>query len=194
MGVNALKCDDFDKTVMMCEHPPRPARALTAAARVPPFARTRVGIGGNDDVGACAPRWVFEEYVKECDGKWERPARGAKPPEGKTWVDEGYSPLTEVINTKNENVRPATALPAGPPTLRANRSQPSRGPHQWPHTATCLSSSNSGVLARAAEAAVPSCPVQHSTPALSPRVHAAPVQPPCALLRARQSPCAVRVC
>ena len=25
-------------------------------------------------------RWVFEEYVKEEDGKWVRPARGAKPP------------------------------------------------------------------------------------------------------------------
>ena len=37
--------------------------------------------------------WVFEEYVKLVDGKWERPARGAKPPEGKTWVDEGYKPL-----------------------------------------------------------------------------------------------------
>jgi glycerol-3-phosphate dehydrogenase (NAD+) len=48
--------------------------------------------------------WVFEEYVKEEEGKWVRPARGAKPPEGKTWVDEGYTPLTEVINTKHENV------------------------------------------------------------------------------------------
>merc|ERR1711988_307396 len=44
------------------------------------------------------------EYVKEVDGKWERPARGAKPPEGKTWVDEGYTPLTAVINEKHENV------------------------------------------------------------------------------------------
>jgi len=48
--------------------------------------------------------WVFEEYVKLEDGKWIRPARGAKPPEGKTWVDEGYRPLTEVINELNENV------------------------------------------------------------------------------------------
>ena len=48
--------------------------------------------------------WVFEEYVKEEDGKWVRPARGAKPPEGKTWVDEGYRPLTQVINELNENV------------------------------------------------------------------------------------------
>mmetsp|Transcript_41496 Transcript_41496/g.83173 ORF Transcript_41496/g.83173 Transcript_41496/m.83173 type:complete len:381 (-) Transcript_41496:284-1426(-) len=57
--------------------------------------------------------WVFEEYVKEEDGKWVRPARGAKPPEGKTWVDEGYRPLTEVINTKNENViyLPGITLP-----------------------------------------------------------------------------------
>jgi len=47
--------------------------------------------------------WVFEEYVKQEDGKWVRPARGAKPPEGKTWVDEGYQPLTGVINTTNEN-------------------------------------------------------------------------------------------
>ena len=48
--------------------------------------------------------WVFEEYVKLEDGKWVRPARGAKPPEGKTWVDEGYTPLTQVINEKHENV------------------------------------------------------------------------------------------
>ena len=48
--------------------------------------------------------WVFEEYVKEEDGKWVRPARGAQPPEGKTWVDEGYEPLTEVIDRLNENV------------------------------------------------------------------------------------------
>ena len=47
---------------------------------------------------------MFEEYVKEEDGKWIRPARGAQPPEGKTWVDEGYEPLTEVINRLNENV------------------------------------------------------------------------------------------
>ena len=40
--------------------------------------------------------WVFEEYVKLVDGKWTRPARGSSPPEGKTWVDEGYSPLTQV--------------------------------------------------------------------------------------------------
>lgn len=48
--------------------------------------------------------WVFEEYVKQEEGKWVRPARGAKPPEGKTWVDEGYEPLTEVINRLHENV------------------------------------------------------------------------------------------
>ena len=53
----------------------------------------------------CAGRWVFEEYVKLVDGKWERPARGAKPPEGKTWLDEGYQALTAVINEKHENVR-----------------------------------------------------------------------------------------
>ena len=47
--------------------------------------------------------WVFEEYVKKVGDKWERPARGAKPPEGKTWVDEGYRPLTEVINELHEN-------------------------------------------------------------------------------------------
>jgi len=47
--------------------------------------------------------WVFEEYVKKEGEKWVRPARGAKPPEGKTWVDEGYSPLTEVINSIHEN-------------------------------------------------------------------------------------------
>jgi len=48
--------------------------------------------------------WVFEEYVKLEGDKWTRPARGAKPPEGKTWVDEGYRPLTEVINETHENV------------------------------------------------------------------------------------------
>jgi glycerol-3-phosphate dehydrogenase (NAD+) len=48
--------------------------------------------------------WVFEEYVKEEGGKWTRPPRGAKPPEGKTWIDEGYMPLTQVINEKHENV------------------------------------------------------------------------------------------
>ena len=50
---------------------------------------------------------------KEVDGKWEQPSRGAKPPEGKTWVDEGYRPLTEVINEKHENViyLPGIALP-----------------------------------------------------------------------------------
>ena len=48
--------------------------------------------------------WVFEEYVKLEGDKWTRPARGAKPPEGKTWEDEGYSPLTKVINEKHENV------------------------------------------------------------------------------------------
>ena len=57
--------------------------------------------------------WVFEEYVKEEEGKWVRPARGSKPPEGKTWVDEGYRPLTEVINEKHENViyLPGITLP-----------------------------------------------------------------------------------
>ena len=48
--------------------------------------------------------WVFEEYVRLEDGKWVRPARGAQPPEGKTWVEEGYEPLTEVINRLHENV------------------------------------------------------------------------------------------
>jgi len=48
--------------------------------------------------------WVFEEYVKKDGEKWVRPARGAKPPEGKTWEDEGYSPLTKVINELHENV------------------------------------------------------------------------------------------
>ena len=63
--------------------------------------------------------WVFEEYVKEVDGKWERPARGAKPPEGKTWVDEGYTPLTEVINTKHENVIYLPGIPL-PHTIKAS--------------------------------------------------------------------------
>ena len=58
--------------------------------------------------------WVFEEYVKLEEGKWVRPARGAKPPEGKTWVDEGYKPLTSVINETHENViyLPGITLPS----------------------------------------------------------------------------------
>ena len=58
-------------------------------------------------------RWVFEEYVKKVGDKWERPARGASPPEGKTWLDEGFRPLTEVINELHENVvyLPGIALP-----------------------------------------------------------------------------------
>jgi len=63
--------------------------------------------------------WVFEEYVKEVDGKWERPARGAKPPDGKTWVDEGYTPLTQVINEKHENVIYLAGIPL-PPNIVAS--------------------------------------------------------------------------
>ena len=47
--------------------------------------------------------WVFEEYVKKEGDKWTRPARGAKPPEGKTWEDEGYRTLTGVINEFHTN-------------------------------------------------------------------------------------------
>jgi len=77
---------------------------------------TKIGINAK----ACADfadevhMWVFEEYVKCVDGKWERPARGAKPPEGKTWVDEGYQPLTEVINTTHENVIYLPGIPLPP--------------------------------------------------------------------------------
>jgi len=77
---------------------------------------TKMGI----NAAACADfedkvmMWVFEEYVKEEDGKWVRPARGAKPPEGKTWVDEGYKPLTEVINEKHENVVYLPGIPLPP--------------------------------------------------------------------------------
>jgi len=66
---------------------------------------TKMGI----NAAACADfddtvhMWVFEEYVKEVDGKWERPARGAPKPEG-GWESEGYQPLTKVINEKHENV------------------------------------------------------------------------------------------
>jgi hypothetical protein len=63
--------------------------------------------------------WVFEEYVKFEGGKWERPARGAKPPEGKTWVDEGYSPLTQVINEKHENIIYLPDIPL-PVSIHAN--------------------------------------------------------------------------
>jgi glycerol-3-phosphate dehydrogenase (NAD+) len=77
---------------------------------------TKIGV----NAAACADfddtvyMWVFEEYVKLEGGKWVRPARGSKPPEGKTWVDEGYRPLTEVINELHENViyLPGIKLPA----------------------------------------------------------------------------------
>jgi len=67
---------------------------------------TKMGIcaASNDLFEDTVMMWVFEEYVKLEEGKWVRPARGAKPPEGKTWVDEGYKPLTEVINEMHENV------------------------------------------------------------------------------------------
>lgn len=77
---------------------------------------TKMGI----NAAACADfedtvmMWVFEEYVKLVDGKWTRPARGAKPPEGKTWVDEGYTPLTQVINEKHENVIYLPGIPLPP--------------------------------------------------------------------------------
>jgi len=67
---------------------------------------TKIGLNvlSNEMFDKEVQMWVFEEYVKLEDGKWIRPARGAQPPEGKTWVDEGYEPLTEVINRLNENV------------------------------------------------------------------------------------------
>uniref|UniRef100_A0A7S0Q4K2 Glycerol-3-phosphate dehydrogenase [NAD(+)] n=1 Tax=Coccolithus braarudii TaxID=221442 RepID=A0A7S0Q4K2_9EUKA len=67
---------------------------------------TKIGINAAacPDFDDTVHMWVFEEYVKLMDGKWVRPARGANPPEGKTWVDEGYRPLTEVINELHENV------------------------------------------------------------------------------------------
>ena len=67
---------------------------------------TKIGINAAacPDIEDTVHMWVFEEYVKLVDGKWERPPRGAKPPDGKTWVDEGYRPLTAVINELNENV------------------------------------------------------------------------------------------
>jgi len=58
----------------------------------------------NDMFDATVMMWVFEEYVKKEGDKWVRPARGAKPPEGKTWEDEGYRTLTGVINELHENV------------------------------------------------------------------------------------------
>ena len=48
--------------------------------------------------------WVFEEQIKLEGSRWTRPARGAQPPPGKTWKDEGFRPLTQVINEKHENV------------------------------------------------------------------------------------------
>jgi len=63
--------------------------------------------------------WVFEEYVKLEDGKWVRPARGALPPEGKTWVDEGYRTLTGVINELHENVIYLPGIPL-PKNIIAN--------------------------------------------------------------------------
>jgi len=82
---------------------------------------TKMGI----NTAACADfeddvqMWVYEEYVKLEEGKWIRPARGAKPPEGKTWVDEGYRPLTVVINELNENVVYLPGIPL-PKTIVAN--------------------------------------------------------------------------
>jgi len=62
--------------------------------------------------------WVFEEYTKLVEGKWERPARGAKAPEA-GWVSEGYTPLTQVINEKNENVIYLPGIPL-PTSIHAN--------------------------------------------------------------------------
>ena len=53
---------------------------------------------------AAVEMWVFEEYVKQVGGEWIKPQPGAHPPQGKTWIDVGYRPLTEVINELNENV------------------------------------------------------------------------------------------
>ena len=57
----------------------------------------------NDMFDSTVEMWVFEEYVKKEGDDWVRPARGAKPPEGKTWEDEGYRTLTGVINEIHEN-------------------------------------------------------------------------------------------
>jgi len=78
---------------------------------------TKIGINAArlEDFENDVYMWVFEEYVKlGDDGKWTRPARGSKPQEGKTWVDEGYKPLTAVINEIHENViyLPGITLPA----------------------------------------------------------------------------------
>ena len=82
---------------------------------------TKIGLNVTAEKGfeGIVEMWVFEEYVKLVDGKYERPARGAKPPEGKTWVDEGYTPLTQVINEKNENVIYLPGIPL-PTTIHAN--------------------------------------------------------------------------
>jgi len=67
---------------------------------------TKIGVNVLDAAKGFDPvveMWVFEEYVKSVDGKWERPARGSKPV-GATFVDDGYTPLTQVINENNENV------------------------------------------------------------------------------------------
>jgi len=82
------------------------ARALIGSGNWGSAIATKMGI----NAAACPDfedkvyMWVFEEYVKLEGDKWVRPARGSKPPEGKTWVDEGYQPLTQVINEKHENV------------------------------------------------------------------------------------------
>ena len=82
---------------------------------------TKIGLNVTAEKGFenVVEMWVFEEYVKLVEGKYERPARGAKPPEGKTWVDEGYTPLTDVINDKNENVIYLPGIPL-PKTIHAN--------------------------------------------------------------------------
>ena len=68
---------------------------------------TKMGINAarHADFHETVHMWVLEEYVRqEPSGKWARPARGVKPPPGKTWEDLGYTALTKVINEKHENV------------------------------------------------------------------------------------------
>ena len=78
---------------------------------------TKIGVNIADSSKGFDPvceMWVFEEYVKLEDDKWTRPARGSKPV-GESFVADGYTPLTEVINSKHENViyLPGITLPTG---------------------------------------------------------------------------------
>jgi len=107
---------DIVKTIGKAKAPFKQKVALIGSGNWGSAIATKIGINARacGDFHDRVDMWVFEEYVKQDGaGKWVRPARGDKPPAGKTWVDEGYEPLTEVINRLHENViyLPGITLP-----------------------------------------------------------------------------------